>query len=634
MESVSQLTQWAWLIPLYGGMAALLSLPWSLGLLKGQKSAAFAGIAAMAVAFGHSLFALLASLGSPEPYRLSLSWLNAGDVHLDLTLLFTPLTLGMLTLVTGISFLVQIYSLSYMAAEGGLPRYYGLLNFFTAAMLGLVISDNLLITYACWELMGLCSYLLVGFWFHKASATQAARKAFLTTRVGDFLLLVGIVALYVTAGTLDFAALGIWAETAQLAPAFAAFLTLLLFAGPVGKSAQFPLHVWLPDAMEGPTPVSALIHAATMVAAGVFLVVKLEPVFALSPFTMGFIAWTGAVTALGSALIALVQNDIKRVLAYSTISQLGYMFMALGAGHPEAAVFHLFTHAFFKAMLFLGSGSVIHAMHEAEHQTHSHLDVQDMRYMGGLLGRMPITATTFGLGVLSIAGVFPLAGFWSKDSVLHALQEATEQSPQFSGVYLVALVTACLTAFYMSRQFFLTFTGKARTPEAASVHESPWLMTLPLAVLAVPSGIAGFLGNAWFVKEELSLSLLTLSTAVVALGFTASFLLYGVKIPTGGMSKVLAPIHTALENRLYLDALYERTVVAGTVQLGALFAWFDRTIVDGLVNAISTLTWAGAETLKYLENGKAQVYLLVVMASVLTLGLLSYTVQAGSLPGL
>ncbi len=615
IEETAQLIQLAWLVPLYGALAALFSLPWALGVFKGQKPPAYGGLVFMGIGFGHSLLALIASLNAPAPMRISIPWLNAGVVDLSLSLLFSPLTLGMLTLVTGVSFLVQLYSLGYMAHEDGLPRYYGILNFFTSAMLGLVISDNLLITYACWELMGLCSYLLIGFWFHKSSAAEAARKAFLTTRVGDFLLLVGIVVLYVTAGTLDFAALGAWAETAQLAPAFATVLTLILFAGPVGKSAQFPLHVWLPDAMEGPTPVSALIHAATMVAAGVFLVVKLEPVFALAPLTLSIVAWTGAITALGAALIATVQNDIKRVLAYSTVSQLGYMFMALGVGHPEAAVFHLFTHAFFKAMMFLGAGSVIHAMHEAEHKTHGHLDVQDMRNMGGLWSKMPITAVTFGIGVLSIAGVFPLAGFWSKDSILHALEK---EAPV---LFTLALITAGLTAFYMLRQFILTFLGKPRTKEAGMLHESPWMMALPLVILAVPSAAAGYWGNNWFLKEEVAMSIATQSTIAVGVGFGFAVGLYILQ--GNAMLKSLAPLTQPLQKLFYIDVIYERTVVAGMKDLGILTAWFDKNIVDGLVNLVSTTFWAGAETLKYVENGRTQFYLLVVVSSILTLGIFS-----------
>lgn len=618
MNNADQLVHLAWLVPLYGALAALLSLPWALGLFKGRKPPAYAGLALIGLGFIHSLIALVGTIQKPEASTLDIRWLTAGDVALDFSLLFTPLTVGMLTLVTGVSFLVQLYSLGYMHEEPGLPRYYGLINFFTAAMLGLVVSNNLVVTYAFWELMGLCSYLLVGFWFEKPSASAAARKAFMTTRVGDFLLLIGIVVLYTTAGTLDFTALGGWAEKAQLAPSFAAILTLLLFAGPVGKSAQFPLHVWLPDAMEGPTPVSALIHAATMVAAGVFLVVKLEPVIALSPLTMGIIAWTGAITALGAALIATVQNDIKRVLAYSTISQLGYMFMALGVGHPEAAVFHLFTHAFFKAMLFLGSGSVIHGMHEAEHSTHGHLDCQDMQNMGGLLKKMPVTGVTFGVGVLSIAGVFPLAGFWSKDSVLHALGE----SPAFSGVYAIALITAALTAFYMSRQFLLTFTGAARTKEAGMVHESPWVMSLPLVVLMVPSALSGYLGNLWFAKEELSISVATLSTVAVLLGFAVSFALYVLKVPVKGLQTTFAPLLQALENRLYIDQLYEQTVVSGLAGIGVTVAWFDKNLVDGFVNLVSAFFLAGSQVFKYVETGKTQFYLLIVITSVVTLGFL------------
>jgi NAD(P)H-quinone oxidoreductase subunit 5 len=294
------------------------------------------------------------------------------------------------------------------------------------------------------------------------------------------------------------------------------------------------------------------------------------------------------------------------------------MFMALGVGHPEAAVFHLFTHAFFKAMLFLGSGSVIHGMHEAEHSTHGHLDCQDMQNMGGLLKKMPVTGVTFGVGVLSIAGVFPLAGFWSKDSVLHALSE----SPAFSGVYAIALITAALTAFYMSRQFLLTFTGAARTQEAGMVHESPWVMSLPLVVLMVPSALSGYLGNLWFAKEELSISVATLSTFAVLLGFAVSFALYVLKVPVKGLQTTFAPLLQALENRLYIDQLYEQTVVSGLAGIGVTVAWFDKNLVDGFVNLVSAFFLAGSQVFKYVETGKTQFYLLIVITSVVTLGFL------------
>lgn len=602
MESVVQL---GWLIPIYCAAGALFSLPWALGFLKARKPAAYAGLFFTGAGFVHAVLLLQQVLASGASSTFQFSWLNAGPLSIEGSVLVNPLSAGMLALVTGVSFLVQLYSLGYMHDEPGLARYYGLLNFFTMAMLGLVLSDNLLWMYGFWELMGLASYLLIGFWWSKPVAAAAAKKAFLTTRVGDFLLLVGIVMLLVTAGTLDVTALGEWAETARLAAPFATLLVLLLFAGPVGKSAQFPLHVWLPDAMEGPTPVSALIHAATMVAAGVFLVVRLEPVFALSPTAMTVVAWTGAITALGAALIATVQNDIKKVLAYSTVSQLGYMFMALGAGHPEAAVFHLFTHAFFKAMLFLGSGSVIHGVH-----------TQDIREMGGLAGKMPITAVTYAIGVLALAGLFPLAGFWSKDAVLHGLLESEQYV-----IYAIGVFTAALTAFYMARQYFLTFLGQP-SAKSKKAHESPWTMALPLVVLAVPSLAAGWLGNEWFIREELNIEVLTASTLAVAAGFASAVLIYIFKWFPKSVTEVLAPVRTVLENRFYLDDLYNQLFGRGMQGIGVVVAWFDRNIVDGLVNFVSVVTLAGGEGLKYLETGRTQFYLLVVCISVIALGLM------------
>jgi proton-translocating NADH-quinone oxidoreductase chain L len=600
--TMESLVQFGWLIPLYCAVGALLSLPWALGFLKTQRIAAFIGLLLTGAGTLHAGLILPQILaGAGGTYQAP--WLHIGSLTITLSALVNPLSTGMLVLVGGVSFLVQLYSFGYMDHEPSLARYYGLINFFTMAMLGLVLSNNLLIMYGFWELMGLSSYLLVGFWWSKPAASAAAKKAFMTTRIGDFLLLVGIVLLSVTAKTLDITELGHWAETAQLAAPFAALLVLLLFGGPVGKSAQFPLHVWLPDAMEGPTPASALIHAATMVAAGVFMVVRLEPIFALSPLAMTVVASIGAITAFGSALIATCQNDIKRVLAYSTISQLGYMFMAIGSGHPEAAIFHLFTHAFFKAMLFLGAGSVIHAVH-----------TQDMREMGGLAKKMPITTLTYGVGVLALAGVFPFAGFWSKDAVLHGIEEA-----HLYPIFVMGLLTAGLTAFYMSRQFIMVFLG-ATSEKSEHAHESVWTMSLPLLVLAVPSAAAGYLGNAWFLKEELNLQLAGLSTVVVFAGAAVAVAVYLLKWMPKGAVEVLSPVRTALANRLYIDGIYDELFVKGIEGIATVIAWLDRNVVDGIVNLVSAATLLGGQGLKYLETGRAQFYLLVVCASVLALG--------------
>ncbi|MBW4698751.1 MAG: NADH-quinone oxidoreductase subunit L [Aphanocapsa lilacina HA4352-LM1] len=601
MES---LVQFGWLIPLYCLAGALFSLPWALTQSKGQRIAAFGGLFFTGLALLHASLMLPEVLaGAGGTFRFP--WIDSGTLNIAVSGLINPLTAGTLVLVAGVSLLVQLYSLGYMDHEPRLARYYGLLSFFTMAMLGLVLSDNLLAMYGFWELMGLSSYLLVGFWWSKPAAAAAAKKAFLTTRVGDFLLLIGILLLYVNAGTLEITALGEWAETATIAAPLATLIVLLLFAGPVGKSAQFPLHVWLPDAMEGPTPASALIHAATMVAAGVFMVARLEPIFALSSTALMVVAYTGAITALGSALIATAQNDIKRVLAYSTISQLGYMFMALGVGNTEAAMFHLFTHAFFKAMLFLGAGSVIHGAH-----------TQDMREMGGLVGKMPVTAFTYGIGVLALAGVFPFAGFWSKDAVLHALEKA-----ELYPVFAMGLLTAGLTAFYMARQYILVFLGKP-SEKSSRAHESTWTMSLPLVILAVPSAAAGGLGNAWFLKEELDTTLLVLSSGVVAVGFAVAVAVYVLNLVPKPVVQALVPLRTALKNRLYIDDFYSRTFGNGLAGVAVVVAWLDRNVVDGIVNLVSAATLLSGESLKYLETGKAQVYLLVIFASVIALGVM------------
>ena len=407
-------------------------------------------------------------------------WFSAGDLVVNLGVRVDGLTAVMLVVVTTVAFLVQVYSTGYMQGDHGYGRYFAHMCLFTFSMLGLVLADNLFQMFIFWELVGLCSYLLIGFWFHKPSAAAAAKKAFIVTRIGDLGLLAALLLVWTRAGTFDVTAIQEWATSGEPEGYIVTLFALGLFAGAAGKSAQFPLHVWLPDAMEGPTPVSALIHAATMVAAGVYLVARFFPVFEASHDAAQFVAWIGAVTALVAATIALVQTDFKRVLAYSTVSQLGYMMLALGTFGYVAAIFHLFTHAFFKALLFLGSGSVNHAT-----------NTFDMRQMGGLKKHMPVTYWTFIIGSLSLAGIFPLAGFWSKDEIL------LDAWRHDRALWVIGLSVAFLTAFYMFRAIFLTFHGeyKGGQPvdhhdedshfhgDQAHPHESPWVMNGPLIAL-------------------------------------------------------------------------------------------------------------------------------------------------------
>ena len=410
----------------------------------------------------------------------SREWLSVGAVHIDAGLNVDGLTAIMLVVVTSVAFLVQVYSLGYMAGDPGYWRYFAYMSLFTASMLGLVLVDSLVLVYVFWELVGLSSFLLIGFWFHRPAAAAAAKKAFLVTRLGDIGFLLAILLIYAHTGTFDIAEIQTLAVTGAIGGTTLTFFALGIFAGAAGKSAQVPFHVWLPDAMEGPTPVSALIHAATMVVAGVYLVARMFPVFQQSPDAMTVVAAVGGITAITAALIGLVMTDIKRVLAYSTISQLGYMMLALGIGAYVAAIFHLLTHAFFKALLFLGAGSVNHAT-----------NTFDMRRMGGLRKSMPITFWTFIIGSISLSGLFPFAGFWSKDEIL------SDAWAHERYLFYIALVVAGLTAFYMFRVIFMTFGGTYRgggpaeevgeDSHSAEPHESPASMTIPLGVLPVPA---------------------------------------------------------------------------------------------------------------------------------------------------
>jgi len=451
---------------------------------------AFVTIGAMAVCFAMSVAVFLNVFFHPETALTStFTWFTAAGAEIKAGFIVDPLTAVMLVVVTLVSLLVQIYSTEYMHGDKGYSRYFSYLSTFTFAMLMLIITNNFFIMYIAWELVGLCSYLLIGFWFEKQSACNASKKAFITTKLGDIGFLLGLLLLYAKTKTFIFADLyeGVRAglESGFISPLYLAVALICLFMGAVGKSAQFPLHVWLPDAMEGPTPVSALIHAATMVAAGVYLVGRAFPLFVLSKAAILFVAYTGAFTAIFAASIALVQTDIKKVLAYSTISQLGYMILGLGVGGYVSGLFHLMTHAFFKALLFLGSGSVIHALHN-----------QDITNMGGLMKTMRITAITFLLGCLSIAGIPPFAGFFSKDAILAQVFELAYASPQHGLLFIMAITAAFMTAFYMFRLFFLTFTGELRDKHAHP-HECGFAITGPLMVLAVLAVIAGFFANGF-----------------------------------------------------------------------------------------------------------------------------------------
>jgi NAD(P)H-quinone oxidoreductase subunit 5 len=538
--------QYAWLIPVLPLLGAtlvglgLISFNQETNKLRSINAAVI--ISLMGVALGLSSTLLASQIQGHPPYVQTIEWAAAGSFHLTMGYTVDHLTALMLVIVTSVALLVMIYTDGYMSHDPGYVRFYSYLSLFGSSMLGLVISPNLVQIYIFWELVGMCSYLLVGFWYDRKSAADAAQKAFVTNRVGDFGLLLGILGLFWATGSFEFGEigerLGELVQNGSLSNFMAVTFAILVFLGPVAKSAQFPLHVWLPDAMEGPTPISALIHAATMVAAGVFLVARMYPVFEHVPVAMSTIAFTGAFTAFLGATIAITQNDIKKGLAYSTMSQLGYMVMAMGVGSYTAGIFHLMTHAFFKAMLFLGSGSVIHGMEAVV--GHDASLAQDMRLMGGLRKYMPVTAITFLIGCLAISGIPPFAGFWSKDEILGAAFEANPF------LWFIGYLTAGMTAFYMFRMYFTTFEGefrgnkrklweKLKSPVGMAIvtgfepspkfgpgamktgelqtsghgneghedhghhseypHESAWTMTLPLVILAVPSMLVGLVGT-------------------------------------------------------------------------------------------------------------------------------------------
>jgi NADH-quinone oxidoreductase subunit L len=617
-------------------------------------------------------------------------WMYSGSFGVDIAFLLDPLTALMLLLITGVGFLIHLYSTSYMAEDESKWRYFSYLNLFCFSMLLLVMGKNMLVTFIGWEGVGVCSYLLIGFWYTDDEKAAAGQKAFTVNRVGDFAFLLGTFILYYETGTMDYLALKeILTTPSQLATVapVAGLASILIFVGCTGKSAQIPLYTWLPDAMAGPTPVSALIHAATMVTAGVFLLSRMNFLLTVSWEAMMVVSWIGALTAFFAASIAIVQHDIKKVLAYSTVSQLGYMFLAVGAGSFTGAVFHLMTHAFFKALLFLGSGSVIHAMHHAYHATHSDADPQDIRNMGGLKHYMPWTSRTFLIGCLAIAGVPLFSGFYSKDLVLWAaLSHAhvftvepvvnggislsyltTMYSPNLTpelleqgfklttiatitrwGTFLLGLMTAGMTAFYMFRLYILTFEGENRTGEAERKHldESPEAIVIPLAILGFLALVGGYTGWPHFIVHGLHLpegmlffehwfaevfepsmqyrivnrfgthpylyeGMTTLASVLVGAGGIATAIFMYVKRPElpGQIKAKAEQLHELLTNKYYVDEGYDALFVQGTIKSGKGLTFFDQAILDqGVVNGAGYVMSSAGRVLRHLQSGNVQRY--------------------------
>ncbi|MGM0604222.1 MAG: NADH-quinone oxidoreductase subunit L [Halobacteriota archaeon] len=641
------------------------------------KKGAFGGIAATAGSLVLSIWVLVSVRGGNPHHETIYTWATGIDAQpweLTFGVLIDPLSALMLVIVSLIAMLVHVFSLGYMNDEGetGLPRYYAGLGLFTASMLGFVVSDNLLMAFMFFELVGLCSYLLIGFWFRGDAPPSAAKKAFLVTRFGDYFFLVGVVAVFATFGTAAFAgseSFPVLAEAALAGDAtvntfgfepmtWFTIIGLLVLGGVVGKSAQFPLHTWLPDAMEGPTPVSALIHAATMVAAGVYLVARMYGFYAVSPTALAIIAFIGGFTALFAATMGVVKREIKQVLAYSTISQYGYMMLALGAGGYVAATFHLMTHAFFKALLFLGAGSVIIAMHHNE----------NMWDMGGLKDKLPVTYWTFLAGSLALAGIFPFAGFWSKDEVLYeALIHGLGGSPLLLGAYAMGLLAVPVTAFYTFRMVYLTFHGEPRTEIASDPNPVRWNVKGPLSVLGVLAVVAGFV-NMVPVQKVLGLegidylhgwldsgySELTahhyadllpyasgyvgggeVSTVLIGAGVSLGLALAGLLVATR-LYNVAEPVeHTAklggikdvLYNNYYQDE-YQVWLANRTQDVAAVSDKFDQGVIDGVVNGVSSVSLFSGRRVKRIQTGVVSNY-----AAMLTLGLTALLLVFGLLGG-
>ena len=602
-------------------------------------------IVAIAGAFGLSAWALSSVAHDPSAFTSwpAHRWLAIGDLHISVGVLMDPLTAIMLVVVTGVSLLIQVYSMGYMKGDPGLARYYAYMSLFTASMLGVVMARNIVQLYVFWELVGLCSYLLIGFWYHKPAAAAAAKKAFIVTRIGDLGFMIAILYLFFHADSfgggrnaLDILDINHSAAGGLITGGVATWIAAGILCGAIGKSGQIPLHTWLPDAMEGPTPVRALVHAATMVAAGVFLVARFFPLFEAAPATMNTVAIIGGVTAVFAASMGLVMNDIKRVLAYSTISQLGYMMLALGVGAYGAAVFHLFTHAFFKALLFLGAGNVSHST-----------DTFDMRHMGGLRKAMPLTYVAFLIGALSLAGLFPMSGFWSKDAVLAQAWAGDTAVSQF--VFWLALIAVFMTAFYMFRALFMTFEGEFKGGGAAEgapraqghgVHlaEAPPAMLVPVLLLAAAALAIGFIVNPvtdlgvipihWLSKflgeepESFNVSIATASSIVALAGIALAYVMYVARRGLAQRAgRRFGAAYTLLSNRYYFDRVYEDVLTVRVLygRLANATDWIDKSIVDGFFRVVDKTGRNIGRAIALVQTGQLQGYGVAIPIGILVI---------------
>src|SRR5215217_2170749 len=596
-------------------------------LKEGAQYVAIFGVATSLVFSFFSLLSVAGVIGDGQPIEFAVNWIDLGEggsfqtgVYID------GLAAVMLVVVCFVSLMIQLYSGGFMQDDARFAWYYAVLNLFTASMLGLVLAPNFIELYVFWELVGLCSYLLIGHWFEKPQAARAATKAFIVTRIGDAALFIGIIMFWRATGTTSYQGIAEAAQAGFIGGSLFTAAVVLVFVGAIGKSAQFPLHVWLPDAMEGPTPVSALIHAATMVAAGVYLVARTYDIFVQSPTAMLVVAYIGGFTALMAATMALTKKDMKRVIAYSTVSQLGYMMLALGIGGFSASIFHLYNHAFFKALLFLGAGSIIYAMNS--------YNIFDM---GGLRHRMPVTFWTMVIAGLSLAGIFPFSGFWSKDAIV-----VSAFAEHYYVLFGMALLTVFLTAFYIFRAIFVAFTGEPRTEGAREAVESPGIMTVPMVILgflAVVSGLAGTPLADYFAEivspsefavetlalepHEFNLPLAALSVLVAVGGIALAYALYVPKPErAAALARRFSDLYTFLDKGWYFDALYDRVFVRPAMALGRATREFDRRALGGLVTGVGRGTGGLGERLRPLQSGGAQNYALFILVSILILGVI------------
>jgi NADH-quinone oxidoreductase subunit L len=619
-----------WLVPLCPLVGALLN--GFFGQRYSRETVGQIGIAAVGISFIISLMALIALLSQVEPYYQAavFPWIAAGDYSAHVGFLIDGLSCTMMLVVTGVGLLIHIYSTGYMHDEEDYARYFTYLNLFVGAMLILVMADNYLLMFVGWEGVGLCSYLLIGFWYTRQSASDAGKKAFIVNRVGDFGFMLAILLLFVTFKTTDMLGVQDQLHHFHAGSGVLTAIALLLFTGAVGKSAQIPLYVWLPDAMQGPTPVSALIHAATMVTAGVYMIARSALLFTLAPTASAIVAFVGIATALFAATMALVTVDIKQTLAYSTVSQLGYMMFAVGAGAYAAGIFHLVTHAFFKALLFLGAGAVIHAL----------AGEQDMRKMGGLRAALPTTYWTMGCATLAIAGIFPFAGFWSKDEILAGAIKSGGLNILW---WLVGLFTAFLTAFYMFRLFYLTFYGTSRVdPHVAEhLHEAPPAMRVPLIILAILSLLGGWLlglppehgrlhrlltpvfataehvrgGPHHFGFWDVVLMLISLTVAIAGWRLAHRVYVQEPQLEAQWIQR-WQTYYTLLVNKYYVDDIYAKWIVRPLYALSERWLWrvFDVHVIDRLVNAVARFVSLDSQILSYVQTGYVRTYALTLVA--------------------